>query len=153
MSSMVTDPRLDVRPVRIRRYLLPVAAAVLLVAVLAGLRLRESGTGVNFLISDQVAVIGLGALIALGVLLPLRPRVRADAERVEVRGLFGSRELAWSQVRSVNFPDGSYWARLELDADEYIALLAVQSPDGVRAVEAMRELRALHRTATEGGAR
>lgn len=138
----------DARPKRIRRYLLPVAAAVLVVAVIAGVRLRDSATGVNFTVTDQVAVIGLGLLVAAAVVLPLRPRVRADATGVEVRGLLGTREVPWSVVRSVSFPDGAYWARLELDADEYIPLIAIQATDGERAVAAIRDLRALHRAAT-----
>jgi hypothetical protein len=138
---------LDVRPKRIRRYLLPVSALVMVVAVIAGLRLPDSPTGVHFTITDQIAIIGLGLLVAAGIMLPLRPRVRADARHVQVRGLVGTKDVPWSAVRAVSFPDGAYWARLELDADEYVALMAIQSTDGERAVAAIRDLRALHREA------
>lgn len=145
MSTMAS---VDVRPKRIRRYLLPVSVAVVVVAVVAGMRLRDSATGVHFAITDQIAVIGLGLIVAAAIALPLRPRVRADAEHVEVRGLLATRDVPWSQVRAVSFPDGAYWARLELDADEYVGLMAIQSTDGELAVAAIRELRALHRAAT-----
>ncbi|MGH3620782.1 MAG: PH domain-containing protein [Sciscionella sp.] len=139
---------LVVRPHRIRRFLLPVAVAIVVLFVVGGLRLRDSVTGVHFLTSDQVAVIGLGLLIAAGLLLFLRPMVRACAEMVEVRNLGGIREVPWADVRAVSFPDGAPWARLELDADEYIPVMAIQATDGQRAVVAIRELRALHRDAT-----
>ena len=140
---------LVVRPRRIRRFLLPVAAAIVVLFLVGGLRLRESATGVHFLTSDQVAVICLGLLIAAGVLLFLRPMVRAGAETVEVRNLGGIRQVRWGDVRAVSFRDGAPWARLELEADEYIPVMAIQATDGQRAVAAIRALRALHRDATK----
>ena len=47
--------------------------------------LRTADTGVYFRIADQVAMVMIGALIAGGVLLLARPRVRADADGIEVR--------------------------------------------------------------------
>lgn len=116
--------------------------------MVGGLRLQDSRTGVHFVTSDQVAVIGLGLLLAAGLLLFLRPMVRASADKVTVRNMGGTREVQWTDVRAVSFPDGAPWARLELDADEYIPVMAIQATDGQRAVEAIRELRALHRHAT-----
>ena len=74
-------------------------------------------------------------------------RVRASAEWIEVRNLLGATRYAWSDVRGLSFPDGSAWARLELPADEYISIMAVQAADGPRAVTAMRSLRALYKEA------
>jgi hypothetical protein len=73
--------------------------------------------------------------------------VRARREWIEVRNLLGSTRYAWSDVRGLSFPDGAAWARLELPADEYVSVMAVQSADGARAVTAMRALRALHKDA------
>jgi Bacterial PH domain len=109
--------------------------------------LRASDTGVHFRVADQVAVLLLGVLIAAGILLLARPRVRADARGVEVRNVGTSRYLAWEDVRAVSFPDGASWARLDLPYYEYVPVMAVQAVDGQRAVAAMRQLRALHAAA------
>lgn len=118
-------------------------AAFTVVAVL----LRNWSTGVNFYLSDQIAMVGIGVLLAGGALMFARPRVRADAEGIEVRNILGTRRYPWSTIKQVSFPDGSAWARLELPDDEYVPLLAVQAIDGHHAVTAMRELRRLRREA------
>jgi len=109
--------------------------------------LRRSSTGVYFYASDQVAMAGIGLVLALGALWFARPRVRADHDGVEVRNMIGTHRYRWSEIKTVSFPDGSPWARLELPADEYIPILAVQAIDGEHAVTAMRELRRLRREA------
>lgn len=116
-------------------------AAFAVVAIL----LRKSSTGVNFYVSDQVAMAGIGIVLALGALWFARPRVRADREGIEVRNMLGTHHYRWSDIKAVTFPDGSPWARLELPADEYVPILAVQAIDGEHAVTAMRELRRLRR--------
>ena len=107
----------------------------------------------RFRLADQVAMVCLGLLIAAGILLLARPRVRADAEGVEVRNTGWPRYLPWELVRAVAFPDGASWARLDLPDHEYVPVLAVQAVDGLRAVEAIRTLRALHAAAHAEGAR
>lgn len=144
---MTTEVALVVRPRRIRLF--AVAAAVLLVVafVVVALLLKQGDTGVIFHTSDQVAMVGIGLFLGAGALWPTWPRVRADRTGIEVRNMLGSRRFAWAEVRGVSFPDGARWARLELPADEYVPMLAVQSLDGDRAVAAMRELRRLYREA------
>jgi PH (Pleckstrin Homology) domain-containing protein len=136
------------RPRKIR--FVAATAAVLLLALftVAGVFLRRTDTGVIFRSSDQVAMIGIGVLLALGVLMFARPRVRADANGVEVRNVLGTKTIPWDLVRQVSFPDGAPWARLELPDNEYIPILAIQAIDRTHAVAAMRELRRLHREAT-----
>jgi hypothetical protein len=106
--------------------------------------LRSSQTGVYFRFADQVALVLLGLFIAGGLLLLARPRVRADAEGIEVRNIFVTRRVPWTLVERVAFPDGASWARLDLPDDEYLAVLAIQAVDGQRAVDAIRRIRALH---------
>jgi hypothetical protein len=113
----------------------------------AGVFLPNSDTGANFALSDQVAMFGVGLMLALGALWFTRPRVRADRDGVEVRNMLGARRFPWSEVVQVSFPGGSPWARLELPHDEYVPMLAIQAMDGERAVAAMRELRRLCREA------
>jgi hypothetical protein len=112
-----------------------------------GVVLRNSATGVYFRFADQVAVVLLGLLIAAGVLLLARPRVRADADGIEVRNILTTRRYEWRDVVRVAFPEGASWARLDLPDDEYVAVLAIQAVDGQRAVEAIRRVRALHAAA------
>jgi hypothetical protein len=138
----------EFRPKRIR--VVSWASAVFLVAVftVVGLLLGDTPTGVIFRTSDQVAMIFLGVLLACGMLLLARPRVRADAEGVEVRNVVTVHRFTWSQVLHVSFPDGASWARLELPDDEYVSIMAVQAVDRDHAVAAVRALRDLHRAAT-----
>ena len=132
------------RPRRVRVAAWVCAVGTVVAFVVVALLLRTSNTGVYFRTADQVAMVLLGVLIAAGVLLLARPRVRADARGVEVRNVGVPRYLPWELVRAVSFPDGASWARLDLPDDEYLAVMAVQAVDGQRAVAAMRQLRALH---------
>ncbi|MBV8540760.1 MAG: PH domain-containing protein [Pseudonocardiales bacterium] len=139
----MTTAVFEARPRKARR--ISIAAAVLLVAVFAVVAalLRRTPTGVYFRLSDQVAMMLLGLLLAGVALLFVRPRVRAGAEGVEVRNLLGTRMVPWELVLRVSFPDGAPWARLELPDDEYIAVMAIQSADGRHAVQDIRALRAV----------
>lgn len=134
----------EVRPRKVRRV--AVAAAVVLIVVFAVVAalLRQTPTGVYFRLSDQVAMVLVGLLLAGAALLFARPRVRAGADGVEVRNLLGTRTVPWELVLWVSFPDGAPWARLELPDDEYIAVMAIQSADGRHAVQAIRALREVH---------
>lgn len=123
------------------------AVVLLGVSVFAAVRLQGSDTGSGFAVSDQVAMGGLGLVLALAALLPLRLMVRADAEGVVVRNAFFSRRFDWQEIGAVNFPDGALFPRLELPADEYYTVQAVQAVDRHRAVDAVRMLRRLHRAA------
>jgi hypothetical protein len=136
------------RPHRARIAAFVVAALFVVAFVVVAVLLRSSSTGANFYVSDQVAMAGIGLVLAAAALWFARPRVRADHEGVEVRNMLGTHRYSWSDIRSVSFPDGSPWARLELPADEYVPILAVQAIDGEHAVTAMRELRRLRREAS-----
>ena len=144
MSAPVTF-----RPRRVRFVAVPVALGLVAVFVVIAILLRNTPTGAYFELSDQVAMAMVGVLLACGVLLLTRPRVRAQEEWIEVRNLLGSTRYRWSEVRGLSFPDGSAWARLELPADEYVSVMAVQAADGARAVTAMRALRALYKDAVK----
>lgn len=141
--------RFQARPRKVR--ILASIGAFVFVAVftVVAVLLRNTPTGVYFYLSDQIAMVCLGVLLACGALMFARPRVRADLTGVEVRNMLGSRRYAWTDIESVSFPESSAWARLELPDDEYVPILAVQAIDGERAVVAMRELRKLRREALE----
>ncbi|MBA2389295.1 MAG: PH domain-containing protein [Geodermatophilaceae bacterium] len=120
--------------------------AILIVAGFAviGALLKQSTAGTAFATSDQFAMVGLGLVIAVGVLSLARPRVYADAERIRIRNIVVSHDLRWQVVESVHYPDGAAWPYLELYDDETVAILAIQAVDKERAVEAVRGLQALH---------
>jgi hypothetical protein len=140
------------RPYKARVIAVVVAVLFVAVFVVVAVLLRNSSTGVNFYVSDQVAMAGIGLVLAAGALWFARPRVRADHDGVEIRNMLGTHRYGWSDIRAVSFPDGSPWARLELPGDEYVPILAVQAIDGEHAVTAMRELRRLRREADEADA-
>jgi hypothetical protein len=141
---MPTAVLFEARPRKARRVAIAAAALLVVVFAVIAVLLRQTPTGVYFKLTDQVAMVLLGLLLAGAVLLFARPRVRAGADGVEVRNLFGSRTLPWQLVLRVSFPDGAPWARLEIPDDEYIAVMAIQAADGRHAVQAIRALRAVH---------
>jgi hypothetical protein len=146
---METDGAIVVVPHKVRAIAIPTAAVIFVVFVVVAVLLRSGSTGVEFGAADQVSIVLIGAALAAAVLLAVRPRVRADADGVEVRNVLFGQRIPWATVVAVTFPDGAPWARLELPQDEYVPVVAVQAWDGERAVAAMRELRALHRAAQE----
>lgn len=137
------------RPRRVRWIAVSCAVLLLTVFTVMAVFLRQSDTGVHFRVSDQVALGVVGLLAALGTLMLLRPRVRADSGGVAVRNVFFSQRFAWREILAVSFPDGASFARLELPQDEYYTVLAVQAMDREHAVQAVRTLRGLHRDAIE----
>lgn len=144
MSTRAETP-VVVRPRKVRRVAIPAAVVVLVVATVAAVLLRSTPTGVLFTISDQVAMVGIGVVLAGLILLVIRPRLWADADGLEVRNAIITYRYEWSDVLGVSFPDGAAWARVELPDDENTPIMAIQATDGAHAVQAMRELRDLRR--------
>jgi hypothetical protein len=138
------------RPKKIRRVTVACAIGLVAVFTVVGVLLGDTPTGVIFRVSDQIAMVCLGVLLAGGVLLLGRPRVRADAEGIEVRNVVTAHRYSWQEILHVSFPDGASWARLELPDDEYVSVMAVQAVDREHAVAAVRALRELHKAATAG---
>lgn len=130
-----------------------VGLAVLLVVVFGVLALllpRGATDGQTFGPADQVAFFLIGLLLAVGVLVLTRFRVRADPTGVWVRNGLGERYFPWAVVVAVDLPAGATWAQLELHDDDTVALLAVQTSDGDAAVDAVIALRRLMREAHGG---
>lgn len=134
--------------VELRPHLTPIfayVAAFLIAAahIVVGLLLKIKSSGVIFQTADQVAMALLGVVIAGGVLLFARPRLRVGRLGLSVRNLLGDRLVDWAQVTGVSFPTGSRWARIDLPDDEYIPVMAIQAVDKQRAVAAMDTVRSL----------
>jgi hypothetical protein len=131
-------------PARLRRICQVLAGLVVVVFGLVAVLLPRGDDAVEaFGPVDQVAFVVIGLVIAGGVLVLTRFRVRADARGVWVRNSLGERFFPWALVVGVHLPQGATWAQLELHDDETVALLAVQTSDGDRAVDVVLALRRL----------
>ena len=130
---------------RTLRQICAIAAVVVLAATAdVVITLPSSSTGVvRFAVVDQVALAGLGILLAGAVLTLGRPRMDADLTGVRIQNVIGERTVPWSVVRAVRFERKSRWATLQLTNDDVIGLFAVQAIDGERAVRATNGMRAL----------
>jgi hypothetical protein len=147
---VTVKPNQDSWDAQIRPHLTPYvayAAAVILVVahVVIGLLLKNGSTGVVFQTSDQIAMVVLGVVLAGLVLLFARPRLRVGAAGLSVRNVLSDRLVPWPDVVGVSFPVGARWARIDLPDDEYVPLMAIQSVDKDRAVDAMDTVRTLLR--------
>lgn len=139
------------RPVRLTRVCGGVAALVMVVFTAVAVALGTATTGdAAFRLGDQIAMVVLGALIAGAVLGFTRPRVHADLDGVRIRNLIGEKLVPWQVIRAVRMDDGAPWASLDLQDDDTLALFAIQSNDGDRAVEAVLGMRALLAASRQG---
>jgi hypothetical protein len=138
-TAVAARPR---KATRVARILAVVLVAIFTTIATALHGATDSGKGV-FQTSDQVAMIGLGLLGALGILAFTRPRVRADERGIHIRNVIGGYDLPWEVVRSITFRKGAPWASVELQDDDVVALMAVQAADKAEAVATVRALRAL----------
>jgi hypothetical protein len=95
-------------------------------------------------------LFGIGALCLAGLVaadLVLRPRLRADANTVELRTLAVRRRLPWSAVRRVRVDEHSRYGllsrTLEVDTVDALVVLGRRSlgADPREVAEALRQLR------------
>lgn len=138
-----------VRPVRLRRLCVVLAALILVVFAFVAVLLRSADTGATFGLADQISVFGIGLAVAAGILVLARPTLEADEWGLRVRNVIGRHVLPWTAVRAVLFRDNRPWAAVELVNDDELPLMAVQAADGDRTVAAVRTLRELHRRSVE----
>lgn len=121
-----------------------VAAIVAVAFIICGLALGHTSNGAHFTTADQFGIAGTGILVAIGILAFTRPRLRADADGLDVKAFFGGwRHIDWDLVVAVEFPPKVRFARLVLPGEELIPLFAVQRGDAERSVEVMQQLRQL----------
>ncbi|TKJ19937.1 PH domain-containing protein [Blastococcus sp. CCUG 61487] len=135
-------------PRKLRLFLVLLALVVLAVTTVIVVTLPSTtNTVVDYGVVDQVALAGIGILLAVGVLLLGRSRLDADADGIHVRNLFVHHRFTWHQVRAVRFERTSAWGALALENGDEISLLGLQVADGEDAVRAIEGLRALHAAA------
>ena len=148
-AARIGAVELEVRPVRIRWVAWLVAVAVFAFFAVGAALARVGSSGFTFRTSDQISMVVLGAILAAGALLFVRPRLRAGPGGVEVRATLVTRVVPWDDVVAVSFPDGVQFARLDLPDDEYLTVSALQAVDRAHAARGIAALRALH--ARHGG--
>ena len=137
-------PPVQSRPIVLTRVCWGVAVLVVIVFSLVAVALGRGPEGAaQFRLADQVAMVLLGVVLACAVLAFTRARVIGDAEGVRVRNVLGDKLFPWPVIREVRFDEGASWASLDLQDDDTVALLGIQSNDGDRAVDAVLGLRAL----------
>jgi hypothetical protein len=130
------------RPRMMSRIAIGVAAVIAVAGIIVAV-LNNRSSGAILRTADQVAMGGLALLLAGAVLLLLRPRLKAGPNGLAVRTLLDYRVIPWSEVVDFSFPPGRRWARIDLPANEYVPVVAIQSIDGERAVAAMDTVRDL----------
>ena len=133
----------EFRPRLVPRVALAVAALIATIGIVVAV-INNRASGANWRGVDQVAIAGLAVVLAGAIAYVLtRPRLRVGAAGLEVRNILDDRVIPWSQVVDFSFPAGKRWARVDLEAYEYVPVLAVQSADRERSIEAMDTVRAL----------
>ncbi|QBJ98368.1 PH domain-containing protein [Rhodococcus sp. ABRD24] len=147
------DWEFEVRSKKSARYAMMAAGVLVLVHVTLAVLLRSSATGVYFRTVDQFAMAGIGCLLAGGVLLLTRPRLRVGPQGIGVRNVLGERIVEWDLDQGMSFPEGASWARIELPDDEYVPVMAIQANDREHAVQAVRRFRELEAKYTSPAAR
>lgn len=146
--ATATPATVSAVPRRLRLLLAVLAGVVLAMAAFIVVTLPSTtGTVVRYGLGDQIALGGIGVVLAVGVLLLGRSRVDADATGVRVRNLLIRHDLPWQSVRAVRFDRKSAWGSLALENGDEVSLLGLQVSDGEYAARATEGLRALHAAA------
>ena len=133
----------EFKPHRISKYAYGIAAAIATAGIVVGLLSKGKSTGAVLRTADQFALTGLAIVLAGAVLLLTRPRVRVGPAGLAVRNLLDYRLIPWNEVAGISFPPGRRWARVDLEFNEYVPVVAIQTIDGEYAVAAMDTVRAL----------
>ena len=143
-TGPVDDDALTASPQLTSRVAYAASALVLVVFVITALVMKRANAGASFGDKDQVGTVVIGVILAGLLLMPTRPRMRADREAVRLRSFLGGwRVVPWELIVRVEFPSNVRFARLVLPGEEALAIYAVQRFDGPYAVTAMQNLRRL----------
>ena len=144
-ASDVADDVVTAKPIRLARIGWTCAAVILIAFAVTALVMRQHTAGAHFLRNDQIGTLIIGVVLAGLCIMPTRPRLRADADGVHLRGFLGGwRNVPWNVIVRVDFPSKTRFARVVLPAEETLAIYAVSRFDSREAVATMAALRALH---------
>ena len=133
----------EFRPRALPRLAIAVAGVLALAGILVGV-FNNRSSGAFIRAADQIAYAGIALVLAAAiVVIATRPRLRVGPAGLAVRNVLEERTIPWSEVVGLSFPVGKRWPRVELQAYEYVPVLAIQSFDRDRAVDAMDTVREL----------
>ena len=133
----------EFRPRALPRLAIAVAGVLALAGILVGV-FNNRSSGAFIRAADQIAYAGIALVLAAAiVVIATRPRLRVGPAGLAVRNVLEERTFPWSEVVGLSFPVGKRWPRVELQAYEYVPVLAIQSFDRDRAVDAMDTVREL----------
>ncbi|MDT7577205.1 MAG: hypothetical protein QOH17_3538 [Pseudonocardiales bacterium] len=134
----------EARPIVMARIAWAASAVVFAAFLFTALVMKHANAGADFDTKDQFGTVVVGLILAALLIMPTRPRLRADAEALRLRSFLGGwRVVPWDVVVRVDFPNNLRFARAVLPGDEALAIYAVQRLDKDRAVRTMEQLRAL----------
>jgi hypothetical protein len=141
---MDTMSVVEARPRVMARIAWAASAFVLIAFVVTALVMKHANAGADFDTKDQFGTVVVGIILAGLLIMPTRPRLRADADAVRLRSFLGGwRVVPWDVIVRIDFPSNLRFARVVLPGDEALAIYAVQRLDKDRAVAVMGRLREL----------
>src|SRR4051794_1812954 len=119
------------RPRRARQTLAVLAVVVVISLVTLAIVLPAPGrTTEGFNRDDRIGFVVLAGILAGGLGLLARPRVRADERGLEVINVMHRHRLDWAQVVAVRMRPGDAWMVLGLDDGAGLNAMGVQAADG-----------------------
>ena len=140
----VSEPSLPLtfRPLGVRIAINVAGALLLLVVVVMWLALPAEIRH-QFTAFQVLTILAIGAaMYACGYALA-RSRVVAREEGLTIVNGYKTRRLEWNEVLAVQLRSGSPWAILDLSDGTSVAAMGIQGSDGSRAVQQVRQMRAL----------
>lgn len=140
VSDAPIAPDAPFRPVRGRVVPLVMGSLAVLICAAVALGMGAIGTWGP---GDQLALAGLGALIAAFLFRYAAIRAVPTPDGLVVRNLMLTRTLVWDEIMEVRFPDGDPWVSLELDDTDVLAVMAIQRVDAERGRAEAHRLAAL----------
>jgi hypothetical protein len=133
---------LTFRPLGVR-IAINAAGGVLLLVTLAMWFALPANIRDQFTVAQIVTVVGLGAMMYVGGYALARSRVVARADGLTVVNGYKTRRFEWNEVLAVQLRSGSPWAMLDRSDGTSGSAMGIQGSDGPRAVQQVREVRAL----------
>lgn len=144
-AQTTTQPwEMELKSSFLRKVAIIAVCIVIPVHIFMGAVLDIEYTGATVTAIDKWSFPILGVIISVLVwILLTRPRLRANADGVEIRNMIGTRFYPWVVIYGLSFPEGSRMARLELPEFEYVPIWAMQSGDKATIVDSVQRFREL----------
>jgi asparagine N-glycosylation enzyme membrane subunit Stt3 len=153
MPPVAAEPFLA-RPHRLRILALVAVAALVVLSVLFWFAMPAE-IRVLFTLSQRLTLLGVLGSLILTTVLTAASYVRADTEGLRFRNGLRTHQVPWARVHKILLRRGDPWAQVlltpadgsefeaDLDAEKH-QLMGIQATDGVRAQQAVEELRLRH---------